>query len=167
MECSNNFGLCRKYEEFNKGLNSFNQFVYFFLLDNLKYVEALDSNWFLKFIFRNGSFAIDSYFFCNGVLLCQIFFVSSRELKIHNVKGISEHFQHYFLIVAYKILKMTLPYLSVIVCLRMAMKHFNENSILSVPSNDHFTCNEVWKNLIFLDVFIPYSERVIKVTRHN
>lgn len=121
----------------------------------------MDSNWLLKFIFKNGTFANDSYFFINGVLLCQIFFTSSRELKIHNVKGISEHFQHYFMMVAYKVLRITLPYLTVILSLRIAMQHFNENNILSIPSNDHFTCGNVWKNLFFLDVFMPHNERVI------
>lgn len=43
------------------------------------------------------------------------------------------------------------------------MKHLNENSILNVPSNDHLTCENIWKNLLFLDNFGPYSERVSEI----
>lgn len=130
------------------------------LSDNIKYVEAKDTNWLIHLIFKNGSFAIDSYFFINGVLLCQIFFNSSRDLRIHNVKEISEHFKHYLLMVLYKLLRILLPFVTVIYSLRIAMKHFNENSILNIPSNDHFTCDNVWKNLLFLDIFSPHNERV-------
>lgn len=129
-------------------------------LDNLNFIEGNDSNWLTQIIFKNGSFAIDSYFFINGVLLCQMFFNSSRDLKIHNVRKIYEHFQHYIILVVFKIANIILPYVTIIHCLKIAMKHFNENSILNVPSNDHFTCNSVWKNILFLDAFSPYDERV-------
>lgn len=130
------------------------------LSDNLKYVEAKETNWFVHLIFKNGSFSFDSYFFVNGILLCQMFFTSSRELKLSSASGVAKHFQHFFLLLVYKILRILLPYLTVIHSLRIAMKHFNENSILNVPSNDHFTCDNIWKNLIFLENFSPYNERV-------
>lgn len=129
--------------------------------DNVKFVESRETNWLVYLIFKNGSFSIDSYFFVSGILLCQTFFNSSRELKIHNVSRVSEHFKHFFLLVSFKVLGILLPYVTVIHSLRIAMKHFNENSILNVPSNDHFTCDNIWKNLLFHDNFGPYNERVI------
>ena len=45
--------------------------------------------------------------------------------------------------------------------LSIAMKHFKDYSILDIPSNDHVTCEaNMWKNLLFIDNFVPYSERV-------
>lgn len=126
----------------------------------MKFVEAKETNWLIHLIFKNGSFSFDSYFFVNGLLLCQMFFTSSRELKINNASGIAKHFQHFFLILIFKVLRVLLPYLAVIHSLRIAMKHFHETSILNVPSNDHFTCDNIWKNLVFLENFSPYEERV-------
>lgn len=92
-----------------------------------------------------------------------MFFESSREMKIKNLNSVSKHFQQFVMLVSFKILKILLPYLTVIHSLRIAMKHFNENSILNVPSNDHLTCENIWKNLLFLDNFGPYSERVSEI----
>lgn len=142
-------------------IKSANCWTLFSSSDNVKFLESRETNWMVYLIFKNGSFAIDSFFFVSGILLCQTFFNSSRELKIHNVSRISEQLKHFFLLVSFKILKILLPYVTVIQLLRIAMKHFNENSILNVPSHDHFTCDNIWKNLLFLDNFGPYSERVI------
>ena len=126
----------------------------------MKYIESRESNWVVHLIFKNGSYSIDSYFFVSGILLCQMFFNSSRELNIHNTSRISEHFKHFFMLVAFKVLRIIVPYLTVIHVLRIAMRYFNESSILNVPSNDHITCENIWKNLLFLDNFGPYKERV-------
>lgn len=126
----------------------------------MKYVESRESNWIVHLIFKNGSYAIDSYFFVSGILLCQMFFVTSRELNIWNVSGTSEHFKHFFMLVCWKVLRIIVPYVIVINALRISMKHFNDSSILNVPSNDHLTCENVWKNLLFLDNFGPYKDRV-------
>lgn len=134
-----------------------------YISDNVKYIETKDTNWMIYLIFKNGSFSIDSYFFINGILLCQMFFDSSREMKIKNLNTVSKHFQQFFLLISFKVLRILLPYLTVIHSLRIAMKHFNENSILNVPSNDHLSCENIWKNLLFLDNFGPYSERVSEI----
>lgn len=126
----------------------------------MKYVESRESNWIVHLIFKNGSYSIDSYFFVSGILLCQMFFNSSRELSIRSLSRISEHFKQFFLLVCFKVLRIILPYVIVILLLRVAMKHFNESSILNVPSNDHVTCENIWKNLLFLDNFGPYKDRV-------
>lgn len=134
--------------------------IYAFSAGNVKYLEAKNSSWIMHLIFKNGSFAIDSYFFINGFLLCQMFFHSSHELRIHNLRGICEHFKHFFFLVIYKVVRILLPYVTVIHSLRIAMRHFNENSILSVPSNDHYTCENIWKNLLFLDNLSSFDKRV-------
>lgn len=126
----------------------------------MKYVESRESNWIVHLIFKNGSYSIDAYFFVSGILLCQMFFKSSQELNIRKASRIAEHFKHFFLLVCVKILRIILPYLTVIHLLRIAMRHFNESSILNVPSNDHITCENIWKNLLFIDNFGAYKDRV-------
>jgi len=132
---------------------------------NKKYIENIDDNWLMFFIFRNGSFSIDSYFFISGVFLCQSFFNSTRDLKIHKVTGVFDQFLHYFALNIFKILKLLLPYVTVLNLLSISQKHFNEHSVVDIPSNDHYTCAvNMWKNLIFLDNFSSYSERVSDLT---
>lgn len=128
--------------------------------DNMKYVESRETNWIVHLIFKNGSYSIDTYFFVNGILLCQMFYNSSYELNILNVSRISDHFRHFFLLVFCKVCRIILPYVTVIHLLRIAMRHFHESSILNVPSNDHITCENIWKNLLFLDNFGPHKDRV-------
>jgi hypothetical protein len=39
------------------------------------------------------------------------------------------------------------------------MKHFDENSILNVPSNDHLTCEGSVFRMLF-NIYLPHSQRV-------
>ena len=49
--------------------------------------------------------------------------------------------------------------------LNICMKYYSDYSINDVPSMDHINCNgNMWKNLVFLDNFSPYNERVYKFT---
>lgn len=135
--------------------NSFLEFA-----DNTKYLEAKETDLFFHIMFKLGSFSFDSHFFINGFLLSQLFLNSSRDLNISNVSRISDHFKHFILLVFYKVFRILLPYVIVIHSLQLAMKHFQENSILSIPSNDHSTCDKIWKNLLFMNNFGPYEQRV-------
>ncbi|CRL04483.1 CLUMA_CG017564, isoform A [Clunio marinus] len=127
--------------------------------NNLRYIESKGESFIANFIFKNGSLSINTFFFINGVALCQMFFTSSKDLGIHKIKGVSKHLQHYIFLIVYKIFKLFLPYITTIHLLRMFMKYFNENSILTIPSNDHFTCENIFTKLAFLDLYSPYSER--------
>jgi hypothetical protein len=42
------------------------------------------------------------------------------------------------------------------------MKYFYDHSINYgvIPSEDHETCDNLWRNVLFIDNFSPYSERV-------
>ena len=58
-------------------------------------------------------------------------------------------------------MRLLLPYITVIHMLNICMKYFSDYSINDVPSMDHINCNgNMWKNLVFLDNFSPYNERV-------
>lgn len=111
-------------------------------------------------MFKNGAFAYDTWFFLSGLTTTQLFFKSSQELKVTNLKHISSHFEHFFFLVLYKILRLLLPFYVTVQVLRLTMKHMNENSILSVPSNDHFTCDSSTIALLFFNIFNPYNQRV-------
>ena len=121
-----------------------------------------EKNWLVNFIFRNGAFAIDSWFFISGVLLTQLFFKSSRDFGISNERSISRHFEHCFFLFAYKIVQILLPLYVTSKILLVSMKHFHENSILSIPSNDHLTCEKNVLTMLF-NTYIPYERRVINL----
>lgn len=130
----------------------------FIFLDNKKYLDR-DNNWLIYFIFKNGGFTIDSWFFINGALLTQLFYKSSKEFGITNHNNISHHFKHLVFMYFYKVAVIILPLFVTSKILLISMKHFNENSILSFPSNDHLTCDENVFQMLF-DIYTPPDHRV-------
>ena len=63
--------------------------------------------------------------------------------------------------VNFYIFRLIMPYVMILHVLSISMKYFHEYSVLDIPSHDHVTCEaNMWKNLLFIDNFVPYSERV-------
>lgn len=131
----------------------------FQISDNKSYLEE-SKNWMVYFILKQRLVASDSWFFISGFLTTQLFFKSSRDFDISNLRHISHHFEHFFYLVFYKISRLLVPFYVTVQALRITMKHMNENSILSVPSNDHFTCDNSVINILFFNTYVQYSNRV-------
>jgi hypothetical protein len=132
--------------------------IFAFFSDNKKYLED-DKSLMISFIFKNGAFTIDSWFFISGALLTQFFFKSSKDFCISNHKKIFHHFEHVIFLYFYKVVQILLPLFVCSKILLVAMKHFDENSILNVPSNDHFTCEGSVFRMLF-NIYLPHSQWV-------
>lgn len=75
--------------------------------------------------------------------------------------NVSHQFHLFGYILVYKVVCLLGQYWVILSLLNIFMKHFYENSILSVPTSDHLACdNNIWKKLLFLDIFVSPEQRV-------
>jgi hypothetical protein len=119
-----------------------------------------ESSFFAYFIHKSASFANDSFFFISGISLCKIFYNFSRKLNIHSW-NVSHQFHLFGYIIVYKLVCLVGQYAVILELLNIFMKHFHENSILSVPTSDHVSCdNNIWRKLLFVDIFVSPEQRV-------
>lgn len=135
-------------------------------------------SWPIGFLLRNGSFAMDSYFFLRFVLLKIQF---KRKFTINFYSGIimyqffhgtihincSEKFYrvlhqmiYFFSVILFKLTRFLLPYLSILLLVKVANEYFSEVSAVEIPSNDDECERTIWRNLLFIDIFFPLDQRV-------
>lgn len=71
------------------------------------------------------------------------------------------HQMVYFLsMILFKLLRLLVPYLTILLLLKISTQYFNEVSVVEIPSNDD-TCTEtMWRNILFIDIFFPLDQRV-------
>lgn len=68
----------------------------------------------------------------------------------------------YFIsVIFFKMMRLFLPYLVIILSLKISMLYYKEVSAVEIASNDHITCeNNFWRNILYIDIFYPLTERV-------
>lgn len=133
-----------------------------------------EASFFAYFIHKSASFANDTFFFISGISLCKIFYNFSRKLNI-NPLNVGDQFKLFSYIIAYKVFSLVGQYAVILELLNIFMKHFHENSILSVPTSDHVSCDDnIWRKLLFVDIFVSPEQRVsiiqfsfLSVQRHK
>lgn len=84
-----------------------------------------------------------------------------NRMKNIDVEACFDTLLHIVSMIAYKVLSMTFPYMSMLLLLQMLMRHFYDFSIVDIPSMDHQTCQtSIWHNILYIDQFYPIEERV-------
>lgn len=84
-----------------------------------------------------------------------------NRMKNIDVEACFDTLLHIVSMIAYKVLSMTFPYMSMLLLLQMVMRQFYDFSIVDIPSMDHQTCQtSIWHNILYIDQFYPIEDRV-------
>lgn len=71
------------------------------------------------------------------------------------------HQMIYFLsMILFKLLRLLVPYLTVLLLLKISTQYFEEVSVVEIPSNDDTCAETMWRNILFIDIFFPMDQRV-------
>lgn len=90
-----------------------------------------------------------------------MFYNRMKNIDVEAITSCFDTLLHILLMIAYRTLSMTFPYIATMLILQLLMKHFHDFSIMDVPSLDHLTCDaNMWNNIFYIDQFYPLDERV-------
>lgn len=93
--------------------------------------------------------------------MAHVFYTTARVIDVHQICGAFDQLLLFASMVLYKLIRLTFPYLVVLIGLQLTMKHYQSTAVLEIPSEDHATCQEhMWKNILYIDTFFPVTERV-------
>lgn len=114
----------------------------------------------IGFLLRNGSFAMDSYFWLSGIIMYQFFHRTVHVANSESFYRVLHQMVYFVSMIIFKVLRLLVPYVSVLLLLKVSTDHFFETSVVQIPSNDGNCGAIMWRNLIFIDIFFPLEQRV-------
>ncbi|XP_071451713.1 nose resistant to fluoxetine protein 6-like [Hetaerina americana] len=142
----------------------------FLYSDNKHYRGAVERD-FLFHTVGNGPYAVDTFFFISGLLVSFLYFRSAaaaaREvatitptMTITSVTlPFSKRAKQFLYLIAYRVVRLTPPYLFVIGLVELTMKSFRSESVFEPPTDDDFNCpNYWWRNAFYVNTLYPVKE---------
>lgn len=121
----------------------------------------MTNNSMMNFFFANGSYAMDTFFFLSGISLAILFYSMTDNLKVDQFSGALEQILYFIVMIVNKVLTIILPYTVVLIMVQLTMKHYDDYSMIEIPTMDHLTCeSNMWRNVLYIDTFFPMDERV-------
>lgn len=135
-------------------------FFYFFVAISFLSLPIIPLlNWLiLLFLFI---FLIDN----SGFLVSFIYFRTNAKGKLEKLsKGLNEFtagFFHFIGLVGYRFVRLTAPYMFVLLLVEVIMKHFHHHSVFETPTLDHENCpNYWWRNILYINTLFPVEQMV-------
>jgi peptidoglycan/LPS O-acetylase OafA/YrhL len=130
--------------------------------DNMEFRKVVEKEFSFQTI-SNGAFSVDTFFFIGGFLVSFIYFRTNAKGNLEKLsKGTNEFFlgtQHFFGLLAYRFIRLTVPYLYVLGLVEITMKYFASNSVFEPPANDHINCPKYWwRNIFYINTMFASSE---------
>ncbi|KAG5682060.1 hypothetical protein PVAND_011445 [Polypedilum vanderplanki] len=130
--------------------------------DNMEFRKVVEKEFSFQTI-SNGAFSVDTFFFIGGFLVSFIYFRTNAKGNLEKLsKGTNELFlgtQHFFGLLAYRFIRLTVPYLYVLGIVEITMKYFASNSVFEPPANDHINCPKFWwRNILYINTMFASSE---------
>ncbi|XP_044756776.1 nose resistant to fluoxetine protein 6 isoform X2 [Coccinella septempunctata] len=130
--------------------------------DNMEFRRVIEKDFLFQTI-SNGAFSVDTFFFASGLLVSFLYFRTNAKGKLEPLtkgkKGFSAGFLHFFGLVFYRFLRLTLPYLITLGLVDVSMKWFNFNSVFEPPTLDHENCEKYWwRNILYINTLFPVEE---------
>ncbi|XP_045468559.1 nose resistant to fluoxetine protein 6 isoform X4 [Harmonia axyridis] len=130
--------------------------------DNMEFRRVIEKDFLFQTI-SNGAFSVDSFFFASGLLVSFLYFRTNAKGKLdpltNGKKGFSAGFLHFFGLVFYRFLRLTVPYLVTLALVDISMKWFNYNSVFEPPTLDHVNCEKYWwRNILYINTLFPVEE---------
>lgn len=108
--------------------------------DNMELRKVVEKQFFFQTI-TNGAFSVDTFFFISGFLVSFIYFRTNAKGSLDKLsKGANEFtagLLHFFGLVGYRFVRLTVPYMYVLGVVEVTMKYFASNSVFEPPTADH------------------------------
>lgn len=101
----------------------------------------------------------------SGFLVSFIYFRTNAKGKLEKLsKGLNEFtagFFHFIGLIGYRFVRLTTPYLVVLMLVEIVMKHFHYHSVFDTPTKDYENCpNYWWRNILYINTLFPVEQMV-------
>lgn len=108
---------------------------------------------------------ISSKFDCSGFLVAYIYFRTNAKGKLEKLsQGMSEISSgalQFFGLICYRFIRLTAPYMYVLLLVEIVMKYFHHHSVFEPPTLDHDNCpNYWWRNILYINTLFPVEQMV-------
>lgn len=124
-----------------------------------------------EFLFQtilNGQYSVDTFFFISGFLISFLYFRTNAKGKLDKLtSGTSEiatGVVHFFGLIAFRFIRLTVPYLFVLGLSSVTMKYFEQYSVFEPEFSDQDNCPKYWiRNVFYINTFFPVDQMVRSV----
>ncbi|KAL0276270.1 UNVERIFIED_CONTAM: hypothetical protein PYX00_003876 [Menopon gallinae] len=131
-------------------------------VDNRKFRMIVERDFLFQSI-SNGAFSVDTFFFISGLLISYVYYKAeggkmnrAEETAASHAKASGMKFLGG---VTYRIVRLTPPYLVVLVLTYLTGRWFYFNSVFESPVGDHFTCPRYWwRNVLYINTLFPVNQ---------
>ncbi|CAL7947909.1 unnamed protein product [Xylocopa violacea] len=107
----------------------------------------------------NATFSVDTFFFISGLLVTILFYRSSGSLKNDSDSFLKTCSRKFFVMILYRLIRLTPAYLFVLGINEIAMKHTLSRTVFFPAIIDHLTCEKFWwRNALYLNSLYPRTE---------
>ncbi|XP_072392694.1 nose resistant to fluoxetine protein 6 isoform X1 [Diabrotica undecimpunctata] len=135
--------------------------VIFKYSDNMEYRRIVQKEFLFQTV-TNGTFSVDTFFFCSGLLVSFLYFRTNAKGKLDSLNkgnGFIAGILHFLGLVCYRFARLTFPYLFTLGVVEVSMKWFAYNSVFEPPTNDHINCpNYWWRNILYINTLFPVDQ---------
>lgn len=131
---------------------------------NLEYKRGMDGLFLFQTIL-NGQYSVDTFFFISGFLIAFLYFRTNAKGKLDKLtSGTSEFItgvKHFFGLIAFRFIRLTVPYLFVLGLSSVTMKYFEQYSVFEPEFSDQYNCPKYWiRNVFYINTFFPVEQMV-------
>lgn len=131
---------------------------------NLEYKRSMDKMFLFQTI-MNGHYSVDTFFFISGFLIAFLYFRTNAKGKLDKLtSGTSEiktGITHFFGLIVFRFIRLTVPYLFVLGMSSVTMKYFEQYSIFEPEFSDQDNCPKYWiRNVFYINTFFPVEQMV-------
>lgn len=117
-------------------------------------------------------FLLSHHRFSSGFLVSYLYFRNNASGKLEKLsKGVSEMTAgtfHFFGLIFYRFVRLTVPYMYVLFVVEIIMKHYHHHSVFETSRPDHENCpNYWWRNLLYINTLFPVEQMVSQVFLHH
>ncbi|XP_072384024.1 nose resistant to fluoxetine protein 6-like [Diabrotica undecimpunctata] len=132
-----------------------------FAVSDNKNLRTLTERRFLYQTISNATFSVDTFFFISGLLVTLTYFrtATKKDSLPEPRKPLQHVIGRFFLMIIYRILRLTPAYGFILVLNEIVMRYLHSNSVFSPAIIDHISCDRYWwRNLLYINNFFPQNE---------
>lgn len=101
----------------------------------------------------------------SGFLVSYIYFRTNAKGKLEKLaQGMSEISSgalQFIGLICYRFIRLTAPYMYVLLLVEIVMKYFHHHSVFEPPTLDHDNCpNYWWRNILYINTLFPVEQMV-------
>lgn len=130
---------------------------------NLEFKKGMEKLFLFQTIL-NGQYSVDTFFFISGFLIAFLYFRTNAKGKMDKLTSGSEiktGVNHFFGLIIFRFIRLTVPYMFVLGLSSVTMKYFEQVSVFEPEFSDQDNCPKYWvRNLFYVNTFFPVEQMV-------